>query len=96
METKFARTSSPSPMQLASKVHTDQFQGKPARERRADSMASSRLERRERNNAFLEGIDIHGQRGEYRTYRKRSQGSDVSITCSKSSLRAVFTGIGGW
>lgn len=46
-------TSSPSPMQLPKSDHVDQFQGNPAIDRIAFSMVSSRLDRRERNNAFL-------------------------------------------
>jgi len=40
-------------MQLPRSVHADQFQGKPAMERRVLSIDSSRLESRERNRAFL-------------------------------------------
>lgn len=48
-------TSSPSPIQLANKSHADQFQRTPAMERRTFSIASSRLDSRERNNALLNG-----------------------------------------
>jgi len=46
-------TSSPSPMQLPSNVQADQFHLKPAKEISALSMASSRLDKRERKRAFL-------------------------------------------
>ena len=46
-------TSSPSPMQLPSNVQADQFHLKPAKEISTHSMASSRLDKRERKRAFL-------------------------------------------
>ena len=52
---KWMNTSSPSPIQLANKSHADQFQRTPAMERRTFSIASSRLDSRERNNALLNG-----------------------------------------
>lgn len=47
------KTSSPSPMQLPNNVQADQFHLKPAKEISAFSMASSRLDKRERKRAFL-------------------------------------------
>lgn len=41
-------------MQLANKIHADQFQRTPAMERRTLSIASSRLDSRERNSALLQ------------------------------------------
>lgn len=53
MVSRNGTTSSPSPMQLPSNVQADQFHLKPAREISALSMASSRLDKRERKRAFL-------------------------------------------
>ena len=47
------KTSSPSPMQLPNNVQADQFHLKPAKEISTHSMASSRLDKRERKRAFL-------------------------------------------
>ena len=52
------KTSSPSPMQLPNNVQADQFHLKPAKEISAFSMASSRLDKRERKRAFLFKYDI--------------------------------------
>src|ERR1700742_4436539 len=84
-------------MQLPKRVQADQFQGNPAIDRRAHSMASSRLDNRERNKAFLYLIIRTSPNFlENKTHKNRSQGSVAFTTRSRSSLIDVFTGTGGW
>ena len=52
-------------MQLPSSDHTDQFHGNPNIDNRALSMASSRLDNRDKNSAFLQQVRAKNQNLEH-------------------------------